>query len=59
VLPLVPSIRQIVARALDENEDIPDGDLLERVRAFHGDRPKLAATVDTYRRREMKARRAS
>ncbi|MFF5968200.1 hypothetical protein ACFY64_31655 [Streptomyces collinus] len=59
VLPMAPSIRQIVVKALDENEDIADEALLERVKALHGDRPKLAETVATYRRKEIKKRKAS
>ncbi|MGY3199782.1 hypothetical protein [Streptomyces sp. TE5632] len=59
VLPMVPSIRQIVIKALDEDEEISDEDLVARVREVHGDRPKLAETVATYRRKEMKKRRAS
>ncbi|MGJ3558978.1 hypothetical protein ACR6C2_08345 [Streptomyces sp. INA 01156] len=59
VLPMVPSIRQIVIKALDENEEISDEDLVARVCEMHGDRPKLAETVATYRRKEMKKRRAS
>ncbi|MYR55974.1 hypothetical protein GTY54_49405 [Streptomyces sp. SID625] len=54
-----PSIRQTVITALNEDEDMPENDLVDRVRKVHGDRPKLAETVATYRRKEMKKRRVS
>ncbi|MGW2951568.1 hypothetical protein [Streptomyces eurythermus] len=59
VLPMAPSIRQIVLKALDEDLEISTEDLLERVKAVHGDRPKLAATVETYHRKEKKLRSVS
>ncbi|MFJ2205992.1 CvpA family protein [Streptomyces microflavus] len=59
VSPMGPSIASTVRDALNENEDIPDEDLVAKVRAIHGDRPKLPETVATYRRKEMKKRKAS
>jgi hypothetical protein len=57
VLPMAPSMRQIVAQALKEDQDMPFEDLLQRVKDVHGDRPKLAGTVERYQRKELKALR--
>ncbi|MFI0934629.1 hypothetical protein ACH4RG_23265 [Streptomyces sp. NPDC021019] len=59
VFPMGPSIAATVRDALNEDEDISDEDLVAKVAAVHGDRPKLAETVATYRRKEMKKRKAS
>ncbi|MGW5931569.1 hypothetical protein ACWF2L_35825 [Streptomyces anulatus] len=59
VFPMGPSIASTVRAALDEDEAISDEDLVAKVAAVHGDRPKLADTVATYRRKEMKKRKAS
>ncbi|MFF4726388.1 hypothetical protein ACFY3M_13755 [Streptomyces mirabilis] len=59
VTQLGPSIAATVRAALDDDEDMADEDLVDRVRQVHGDRPKLAETVLTYRRKEMKKRKAS
>lgn len=59
VLPMAPSIRQIVAKALDEDVQMPFEDLLKKVQDVHGDRPKLAGTVERYQRSELKTRKAS
>ncbi|MEU7323354.1 hypothetical protein ABZ682_22805 [Streptomyces griseoviridis] len=58
VTPLGPSIAATVRAALDEDEDMADEDLVDRVRQVHGDRPKLSETVATYRRKEKKRRTA-
>ncbi|MDX2922472.1 hypothetical protein, partial [Streptomyces sp. NE06-03C] len=58
-LPGGPAIASTVRAALDEDEAISDEDLVAKVAAVHGDRPKLADTVATYRRKEMKKRKAS
>ncbi|KQW13558.1 hypothetical protein [Streptomyces sp. Root369] len=59
VTQLGPSIAATVRAALDEDEGMPDVVLVDRVRQVHGDRPKLAETVATYRRKEMKKRRTA
>ncbi|MDX3345946.1 hypothetical protein PV387_36295 [Streptomyces sp. ME02-6987-2C] len=59
ILPMAPSIRQIVAKALDEDVEMPFEDLLKKVQDVHGDRPKLAGTVERYQRMELKLRKAS
>ncbi|PWI16027.1 hypothetical protein DI272_19025 [Streptomyces sp. Act143] len=57
VAQLGTSIAATVRAALDKDEDMADEDLVEHVRQVHGDRAKLAETVATYRRKEMKKRR--
>lgn len=60
VLTMQPSIRQIVRAALDEDLDMPQADIVTRVQAVHGtDNPKIASTVETYVRKELKIRKAS
>ncbi|MFF3654952.1 hypothetical protein [Streptomyces olivochromogenes] len=59
VVPMGPSIRQTVTATLDQDETLSDEDLVAHVRSVHGDRPKLAETVATYRRKWARARRAS
>ncbi|WP_328434537.1 hypothetical protein [Streptomyces sp. NBC_00425] len=59
VTQLGPSIRQTVVAILDRDWNVSDEDLVDEVRRIHGDRPKLADTVATYRRKEAKARRGS
>ena len=54
VLPMAPSIRQIVINAVADDPAISEEDLLERVREVHGDRPKLPETVARYRRQALK-----
>ncbi|MFF3096767.1 hypothetical protein [Streptomyces cyaneofuscatus] len=58
VFPMGLSIAATVRGALDEDESISDEDLVAKVAAVHGDRPKLADTVATYRRKAKK-RKAS
>ncbi|MCX4458522.1 hypothetical protein OOK58_42170 [Streptomyces sp. NBC_01728] len=59
VTPMGPSIAQTVRLVLSEDWGIDDEDLVERVRQVHGDRPKLHDTVMTYRRKEVRKRKAS
>ncbi|MXM66773.1 hypothetical protein GR925_25910 [Streptomyces sp. HUCO-GS316] len=60
VLPMQPSVRQIVRQCLDEDLDMSEADILARVQAAHGTaNPKLPATVERYTRAELKVRRAS
>ncbi|MEV5930111.1 hypothetical protein ACPCSG_23775 [Streptomyces cellulosae] len=54
VLPMAPSIRQIVIQAVADNDAISDDELLAKVREVHGDRPKLPETVARYRRQALK-----
>ncbi|CAL9535341.1 hypothetical protein [Streptomyces sp. enrichment culture] len=54
VLPMAPSIRQIVINAVADDPAISEEDLLVRVREVHGDRPKLPETVARYRRQALK-----
>lgn len=57
VLPMVPSVRQIVRQALDEDLDMPEADVLARVTAKHGtDNAKLPETVSRYIRQEKRQR---